>query len=101
MLNILLCCWLLVDQVHCNDNLLPAAATNQEKNACNQFISQLKATVLRYMCFNNYSETLYLNASFSWPPNAVTVRIELITSSATAPALAYAASSFFVMVEIS
>ncbi len=38
----------------------------------------------------------YLSHSLSWPPNAVTVRIAPRTSSATAPAFAYAFNSLFV-----
>lgn len=42
----------------------------------------------------------HLSISFLCPPNATTVRIAARTSSATAPALAYAASSLLVHVEI-
>jgi len=37
----------------------------------------------------------YLFTSESWPPNAITVLIELRTSSAIAPAMPYATNSFF------
>jgi len=48
----------------------------------------------------NENKLSHLVHAFCCPPNATTVRMELKTSSATAPALAYAVSSFDVALVI-